>query len=180
MVARSMKIYLLALLASGLNACQRKRHFHNGGIQRRAPSAPLPLSADESLIVNSFDNNSISDWSYYYTTKYHLAGRGLPEAQWTADRFSEAGISSRLDTYNVYLDYPISKSLVVTYPDGSTFAPDLEEDVLRLDPTTGLPNRIPTFHGYSATGEANAEYVYVGRGQQVDYQRLGKFYDFEQ
>lgn len=34
------------------------------------------------------------------------------------------------------------------------------------------PNSVPTFHGYSATGNASAEYVYVGRGQQVDFDRL--------
>lgn len=37
---------------------------------------------------------------------------------------------------------------------------------------TGSPVRIPTFHGYSPTGNASAEYVYVGRGQQVDFNRL--------
>ena len=46
------------------------------------------------------------------------------------------------------------------------------EAVLAEDETTSYPNRIPTFHGYSATGSAEAEYVYVGRGQQVDFDRL--------
>ena len=49
---------------------------------------------------------------------------------------------------------------------------NLEEAVLEEDETTGWPNRVPTFHGYSASGVAEAEYVYVGRGQQVDFQRL--------
>lgn len=40
------------------------------------------------------------------------------------------------------------------------------------DETTSYPNRIPTFHGYSASGSAEAEFVYVGRGQQVDFERL--------
>ena len=31
---------------------------------------------------------------------------------------------------------------------------------------------MPAFHGYSFTGNASAEYVYVGRGQQVDFARL--------
>lgn len=49
---------------------------------------------------------------------------------------------------------------------------NLEEAVLAEDETTGWPNRVPTFHGYSFSGTAEAEYVYVGRGQQVDFQRL--------
>ncbi|KAF2131074.1 Zn-dependent exopeptidase [Dothidotthia symphoricarpi CBS 119687] len=73
---------------------------------------------------------------------------------------------------DVFLNYPVSNSLVLTYPNGTTFTPSLEEDVLEEDSTTSYPNRIPAFHGYSFTGNASAEYVYVGRGQQVDYQRL--------
>lgn len=44
--------------------------------------------------------------------------------------------------------------------------------MLEEDPTTSYPNSISTFHGYSFTGNASAEYVYVGRGQQVDFERL--------
>lgn len=38
--------------------------------------------------------------------------------------------------------------------------------------SSSYPNRIPVFHGYSFSGNASAEYVYVGRGQQVDFDRL--------
>lgn len=66
----------------------------------------------------------------------------------------------------------MSKSVVMTFPNGSTYTPSLEEEVLPEDETTGYPNRIPTFHGYSWTGDAEGELVYVGRGQQVDFERL--------
>ena len=93
-------------------------------------------------------------------------------AQWTADKWAEYGFTSRLDEYYVYLNYPVSHSLLLTYPNGSTFTPSLQEAVLEEDETTSYPNRIPTFHGYSKSGNASAEYVYVGRGQQVDFERL--------
>ena len=60
----------------------------------------------------------------------------------------------------------------MTYANGSTFHPVLDEDRLPEDETTEYPNRIPTFHGYSASGAADAEFVYVGRGQQPDFERL--------
>lgn len=60
----------------------------------------------------------------------------------------------------------------MTRSNGSTYTATLEEDVLEEDSVTSYPNRIPTFHGYSATGSANAEFVYVGRGQRVDFERL--------
>ncbi len=93
-------------------------------------------------------------------------------AQWTADRFTENGINSSVVPYYVYLNYPVSKSLSLTWSNGSIYEPSLEEDVLPEDDTTSYPDRIPTFHGYSASGSAVAEYVYVGRGQQADFDRL--------
>jgi N-acetylated-alpha-linked acidic dipeptidase len=169
----TFKLALVALLATGLNACQRDRKFAHNGHMKRAATPRASLTPDEQLIISSFDANKIDDWSYYYTHGLHLAGRNESQAQWTADHWSKWGIPSGLATYNVYLDYPVSKSMVIAYPNGSVFRPELEEALLPVDETTTYPNRVPTFHGYSASGEAAAEYVYVGRGQQDDYQRLG-------
>jgi N-acetylated-alpha-linked acidic dipeptidase len=72
----------------------------------------------------------------------------------------------------VFLNYPVSHSLSLSLPNGTTYTPSLAEDVLDEDDTTSYPNRVPTFHGYSFTGNASAEYVYVGRGQKVDFDRL--------
>jgi N-acetylated-alpha-linked acidic dipeptidase len=77
-----------------------------------------------------------------------------------------------LTTLVVYLNYPVSHSLQLSYANGSTFSASLVEEVLEADETTSYPNRIPTFHGYSFSGNASAEYIYVGRGQQVDFNRL--------
>ncbi|KAG4217382.1 hypothetical protein PC116_g34137, partial [Phytophthora cactorum] len=93
-------------------------------------------------------------------------------AQWTADRWKENGWNSSVVSYDVYLNYPLNKSLSLTYTNGTVYRPNLEEAVLSQDETTGYPNAIPTFHGYSANGSVDAEYVYVGRGQQVDFDRL--------
>lgn len=102
----------------------------------------------------------------------HIAGKNESQAQWTADRWAEAGFTTRLDAYNVYLNYPVSRSLALTWPNGTQYTPSLEEAVLEEDDTSSYPDRIPIFHGFSANGDVTAEYVYVGRGQQVDFERL--------
>ncbi|KAJ4994383.1 glutamate carboxypeptidase-like protein 2 [Stagonosporopsis vannaccii] len=169
-----MRASLFLLAAIGAEACQRervfKRHAHSH-IKRQASFPPV-LDANEQILINSFDNTSIAEWSYYYTHGDHIAGRNESMAQWTADKWQSYGFTSRLDEYYVFLNYPVSHSLVLTYSNGSTYTPTLEEAVLEEDPTTSYPNSISTFHGYSFTGNASAEYVYVGRGQQVDYERL--------
>lgn len=66
----------------------------------------------------------------------------------------------------------MSHSLSLSYPNGSSWEATLKEAALPEDDVTNRPDSIPTFHGYSATGDAEAEYVYVGRGQKVDFERL--------
>lgn len=64
---RGVKVAAFALLATNLDACQRDRHFHHNGVNmKRQVTERLPLSDPELVITNSFDNNSIDDWSYYY------------------------------------------------------------------------------------------------------------------
>lgn len=122
----------------------------------------MSLAEKEQIIIGSFSNVSISEWSYYYTHGAHLGGKNYSQAEWTRDKWSENGIPSSIVSYNVFLNYPVSHALSLSYPDGSVFNATLEEDVLPEDATSGFPDRIPTFHGYSFTGKATAEYVYVG------------------
>ncbi|ORY06227.1 N-acetylated-alpha-linked acidic dipeptidase-like protein 2 [Clohesyomyces aquaticus] len=170
-----MKSTLFLVAAIGAQACQRERNFeqpHRHTKRQEAVAFPPALDPNEKALVDSFANTSIATWSYYYTHGAHVAGTNKTMAQWTADRWAEFGFSSRLDEYYVYLNYPVSNSLQLTYSNGSIFTPSLKEDVLAEDETTSYPNSIPTFHGYSFSGNASAEYVYVGRGQQVDFNRL--------
>src|ERR1700761_6840430 len=178
---------ILCSLLSLVQGCAKDvSHFgvNPRSLQRRT-AAPYPpqLTVEESILVNAFDNYSIASSSYFYTHGLHVAGTNESMAQWTADRWSENGFTSRLITYcysfffilqdkpltsaDVYINYPVSHSMSLSYSNGSVFTPSLEEEVLQEDPTTSYPNRVPTFHGYSASGSVTAEYVYVGRGQQV-------------
>ncbi|OTB13590.1 hypothetical protein K445DRAFT_319808 [Daldinia sp. EC12] len=154
------------------NACMHERRSHLSLPEKRVTTPLSPLSPEETILVDSISNTTISEWSYYYTHGAHLAGKNLTMAQWTADRWKENGWNSSVASYDVYLNYPLNKSLSLTYTNGTVYRPNLEEAVLSQDETTGYPNTIPTFHGYSANGSVNAEYVYVGRGQQVDFDRL--------
>lgn len=62
------KLALLLSLAAGAHACLRQwdeRHYSHAhhAVKRQAAAFPPVLTAHESVLVNSFDNNSISDWS---------------------------------------------------------------------------------------------------------------------
>lgn len=82
--------------------------------------------------------------------------------------------------YDVYINYPVDHSLSLLKRADDTaadsweyaFNASLTEAVLDEDPTTALEDRIPTFHGYSASGNVTGQFVYVNYGTYQDYQDL--------
>lgn len=67
-----MKTTLFLIAAIGAQACQRERtfqHHHHAYVKRQNNNATFPpvLDANEKILLDSFDNTSISTWSYYYS-----------------------------------------------------------------------------------------------------------------
>ncbi|KAF3061752.1 Glutamate carboxypeptidase 2 [Daldinia childiae] len=170
-ISRAQALIIFSLF-TWTKACMHERRMHSSLTGKRDTTPLQPLNPEETILVDSISNTSISEWSYYYTHGAHLAGKNQSMAEWTAERWGENGWNSSIVSYYVYLNYPVNKSLSLTYSNGSVYRPLLEEAVLSQDETTGYPDAIPTFHGYSASGSVDAEFVYVGRGQQVDFDRL--------
>jgi N-acetylated-alpha-linked acidic dipeptidase len=116
------------------------------------------------------------EWSQYYTSGPHLAGKNLSMAEWTRDRWQEWGVlQTQIVPYDVYINYPLGHRLALLERDNATkrrgsgsqteaawkvkYEASLEEDVLKDDPTSGREDRIMTFHGYSASGNVTGQYV---------------------
>ncbi|EUC46111.1 hypothetical protein COCMIDRAFT_25775 [Bipolaris oryzae ATCC 44560] len=142
------------------------------GDRRTTPVSPIDLTPQEQTLVSSFDNTSIASWSSYYSHRRNLTGESRKVPEWTASKWTEYGFDTRLDSYHVYLNYPINQSLTLKYPNGSTDNLSLSEPIFEEDPTTNSSNRIPAFHGYSASGNVSAPYVYIGYGTTQDLKRL--------
>ena len=189
--------FVAVLAVSTAQACQHDFHHQKQFLglesrleRRQAPAFPPALDMNEAVLSNSFDNTSIESWSYFYTHGLHWAGTNKTMADWTVDRYSENGWQASLAEYcrcqntsllagawwlihsDTFMNYPVSKSVTMTRSDGSVYTPSLTEDELAEDEVTTYPNKAPTFHGYSFTGDASGELVYVGRGQKVDFDRL--------
>lgn len=158
---------------------------------------PWPLSSEglsfkdlQQTLLTTPREDKAREWSQYYTAGPHLAGKNLSQALWTRELWQGFGIQdSSLVAYDIYLNYPVGHRLALlerNQKNGSHSTGDdkafktvryeckLEEDVLKEDPTTGLADRIPTFHGYSASGNVTAQFVYVNHGTFWDYEDLVK------
>jgi N-acetylated-alpha-linked acidic dipeptidase len=92
-------------------------------------------------------------------------------AERTAQKWMESGVKTSIVEYEVWLNYPEVQRLVLRSGgngtgnvggNGTEYEAQMYEDVLEQDETTGYEGSLPAFHGYSASGEVEAEYVYVG------------------
>ncbi|KAF2110909.1 N-acetylated-alpha-linked acidic dipeptidase-like protein [Lophiotrema nucula] len=157
------------------------------------PSWPKTQGLDfeglQAILLTTPDAEKAREWSQYYTSGPHLAGKNLSQAIWTKEKWQEFGIeNSLIVNYDIYVNYPLGHRLALlgkTKDSDNIAAPDteesewevkyeasLEEDVLEEDHTSGLKDRIPTFHGYSASGNVTAPYVYVNYGTYRDFEEL--------
>lgn len=133
----------------------------------------------QKVLLETPKEDKAREWSQYYTAGPHLAGKNLSQAEWTRDRWEEFGIASSIVDYETFINYPVSNRLALLKEEKGPvytvkFKCRLEEDVLEEDPTSGLANRIPAFHGYSASGNVTSQYVYVNFGTYWDFDDLVK------
>lgn len=145
-----------------LIARRHARTHKSRHIKRDVVEFPPVLTETESILVNSFDNNSISDWSLYYTSGYRLAGHNRSQAEWTRQQWADAGWESWITEYWIWYTEPEESSLTLHRPDGSTHSAQLLEDSLDGDPQTSNPNEKQAYHALSGSGNITAEYIYVG------------------
>lgn len=126
-------------------------------------------------VIKGVSNESIANFSQvYYTGPSHLAGEGQELLRYTEDKFKEFGLTTQLESYEVLLNKPLGHQVSLLDGDKVLYRLSLEEDVLSEDPATSRDDRIPTFHGYSASGNVTANYVYANYGRKSDFDALKK------
>jgi N-acetylated-alpha-linked acidic dipeptidase len=147
-----------------------------------ARKTALDFEGLQATLLGTPSAEKAREWSGYYTSGPHLAGKNLSQALWTRERWEEWGIESSIVDYDVYINYPKGHRVALLEHSGGDKKEKewvvkhealLEEDVLDSDPTSQLSARIPTFHGYSASGNVTASYVFVNYGTYKDFEELG-------
>ena len=153
-------------------------NWHRGHSSTRPPQlwpSESKVSYKEltKILLDTPTQQSAREWSKYYTSGPHLAGKNLSQATRTRDLWQDFGVeNSQVIAYDIYINYPKSHRLALVELQSVIYECSLEEDVIDEDETTGLPDRIPTFHGYSASGNVTAQYVYVNFGTYEDFEDL--------
>ncbi|KAF7553628.1 hypothetical protein G7Z17_g3500 [Cylindrodendrum hubeiense] len=152
------------------------RHGRHGHYTARRKG--LSPEEAQSILFDTPSPEKAEEWSRYYTSGVHLAGKNLSQAEWTKDRWEEWGVKSEIVAYDVYLNYPVDASVSVLEKSEEAsewkvaFKASLEEDIIEEDPSSSVPDRVPTFHGYSASGNVTAPFIYVNYGTYLDFEDL--------
>lgn len=150
-------------------------HRHSFKFPQDFPSNPHGISPEElqKIFLETPKEDNLREYSKYHTSGPHLAGKNLSQAIWTRDKWMEFGIdNSYIVSYETYINYPLGHRLGLYKGDKLDFEASLTEDVLEEDPTSGLDDRVPTFHGYSASGNVTGSFVYVNFGTYADFEDL--------
>ena len=127
----------------------------------------------QQILQGTPDESKARKWNHYYSSGPHLAGKNFSQAVWTRQLWQSFGvIDSRIVSYDTYINYPKGHRLAMLRGSTTVYEAKLEEDVLKEDGTSGLADRISTFHGYSASGDVTAPYVFVNYGTYQDFEEL--------
>lgn len=182
--------FLVALFAPVDSGLQLLRY--NNILPSKAWPNGNGISHDEleEILLSTPEEARAREWSEYYTSGPHLAGKNLSQAVWTHERWRDFGIASEIVSYDVYINYPKGRRVALLEEkrsfDGSDdgggddyhhqwtvkYEASLEENVHKEDTTSGLADRVPVFNGYSANGNVTAQYVYANYGTYSDFEDL--------
>lgn len=86
------------------------------------------------------------------------------------DALKEYGLETEVREYEVWLPHTVEYGVWRIAPDPKKL--DLREGATPSDPTTVEHTEYPTVNGYSGTGDATGEVVYVNYGLIEDYEQL--------
>lgn len=135
------------------------------------PLTKAEVETEYILVLQS--SNLARNWSERYTHETHLAG-SYPLANWTAQKFEEYGLETKIEDYYVYLNTPKDNGLSLLKNDKVIYTATLLEDEIPEDPTSYGDDRVPAFHGYSASGNVTGEYFYANYGRKQDFDQLAE------
>ncbi|RUS21944.1 hypothetical protein BC937DRAFT_90923 [Endogone sp. FLAS-F59071] len=135
----------------------------------------LTYEEAESLVLSIPNSVSLHNTLKYYTSTAHVAGtrNDYLQAVWTRDKFIEYGIAdTTIEEYWPMLNYPKYRRVAIVEPEYLKFEAKLREDKVDEDKTSGDQDAVPTFHGYSASGNVTGPIIYVNYGRLSEFEYL--------
>jgi N-acetylated-alpha-linked acidic dipeptidase len=137
-----------------------------------APSSREAEESAERIFLATPTPEKARRWLAALTEEPHVAGtpQAKLEADYVRDKMKEFGLEVETAQYDVFLNHPRSVSLKLVEPVELSLS--LREEPNDRDKDSGPRGMFPAFHGYSASGKAEGQVVYVNYGTRGDFERL--------
>ena len=137
-----------------------------------APASRGSQAAGEKVFLDTVTPANARRWLAALTEEPHVAGTPAEKkvADYVLARFKEFGLDAELVRYDVFLNHPKHVSLKLISPVEEELA--LIEQPFDVDKDSSPEGMFPAFHGYGASGQADAQVVYVNYGSPGDFARL--------
>ena len=146
-----------------------------GGAQQMtgytAPNAAAQRAAESAAIARP-DSARLKTLARALADRPHIAGTASQARtrDLVIDALKDAGLETEVREYEVWLPHTVEYGVWRISPDAKRL--DLREGSTPSDPTTVAHPEYPTVNGYSGTGDATGEVVYVNYGLIEDYAKL--------
>ncbi len=135
----------------------------------------FPPESVRIFVQESVSGERIRGYLEHITAYDHIAGTEGDWflAKWVESFFVESGIEGvRMDTYNVYLNYPKEggRAVELLAADGSVqWMAKIEEEQVYTNPPR---QQTLVFHGHSKAGDVKGPLIYANYGSREDFKRL--------
>lgn len=141
--------------------------------------APTQKSAiSEQAIEQKFlavpDPKQIEEYMRVLTAEPHIAGtpQDKKTADYVAGLFQQWGLETTVVPYRIWMNLPAEVSIDLVAPAGATMHGPSPERVDPPDPYQNNPDITPAFNGYSPSGDAEADVIYVNYCRPEDFDKL--------
>ena len=141
----------------------------------RTSDPPADSIIWESLFKSSLDPQRARQSLKYLTSTTHVAGSKSDHEQslWMMEQFKSFGIPQvETSEYWPLLNFPVSRSLSLIEP--IVFDAPLTEKAIDEDPDSWNESIVPSFFGYSPSGNVTAPIVFANFGTPRDFELLSQ------
>lgn len=137
-----------------------------------SPQAAAAQRAAETAAIARPDTARVRSLARALADRPHIAGTAAQARtrDLVIDALREAGLQTEVREYQVWLPHTVEYGVWRIAPNPKAL--DLREGPLPEDPTSVAYPEYPTVNGYSGTGDATGEVVYVNYGLIEDYAQL--------
>jgi N-acetylated-alpha-linked acidic dipeptidase len=139
-----------------------------------AERAPLERRWEEQFLAVP-DPQSAREHLRRLTLVPHIAGtkEDYDTAIYVRDQLRSYGLNAELKEYEVWLNYPNTPTVLELITTRRQKL-NVEEAVVKNDPTSSNPKITPLFNGFSPSGDVTGPVVYANYGLPDDYEDLKK------